>query len=212
MPALVKNIVNTFLPSTCYVCDNLSDKTVCSDCMEKFNSIYKNERRLFIKNPQIIIQAPFIYRGTIKEMIEDIKYRGIFFAVPFFADHLAALIKEYEYDFLVPVPLHFLRKWKRGFNQAEEIAKEVSKLTGVPLFRKVKRVKNTRSQTKLSRKERILNIKGAFKVSGSLKGKKMAIIDDVITTGATTVELARMLYEKGAEKIDIYAVSMAELD
>jgi len=213
MPDFKRNLLNTFLPSTCYVCDELSEWAVCNACMDDFNMTYRNERRLFIRNPEIVIQAPFIYKGKVKEMIEDIKYRGIFFAVPFFADHLAEMIKEYEYDYIVPVPLHFLRKWRRGFNQSEEIAKEISKYTGIPLFKGAVRVKNTKSQTKLSRKERILNIKGAFKVKGGgIKGKRLAVVDDVITTGATTVELARVLYENGAEKVDIYAASMAELD
>ena len=212
MPELLKNIVRTFLPSTCYVCDKLSDNAVCKDCMEKFNTVYKNEKRLFIKNPQVMIQAPFVYKGIVKEMIEDIKYRGIFFPVPFFASYLASMIRENAYDFLVPVPLHFLKRWKRGFNQSEEIAKEVSKLTKIPILKKVKRIRNTKSQTKLSRKERMLNVKGAFRVDISLKGKRLAIIDDVITTGATTLELAIMLYKKDAEKVDIYAASMAEMD
>ncbi len=213
MPDFRRNLMNTLLPSTCYICDRLSDRAVCDLCMEDFNAIYRNEKKLFIKTLKVIIQAPFIYKGKVKEMIEDIKYRGIFFAVPFFADHLAEMIKEYEYDYIVPVPLHFLRKWRRGFNQSEEIAKEISKHTGIPVFRGAVRIKNTKSQTKLSRKERSLNIKGAFKVKGDkIKGKKLAVVDDVITTGATTLELARVLYESGAEKVDIYAASMAELD
>ncbi len=213
MPNLYKNLITTLLPSTCYVCDSLSDRAVCDNCIEKFNEIYRNEKRLFLKNPQLVIQAPFVYKGVVKEMIEDIKYRGDFFAVPFFAEHLASMIKEYEYDFLVPVPLHFLRRWRRGFNQSEEVAKEISKILNLPVYHGAVRVRNTRSQTKLSRKERIENIKGAFRVRGDkVKGKKLAIIDDVITTGATTVELARVLYLKEPEKIDIYAISMAEFD
>lgn len=212
MPDFINNIVNTLLPTTCYMCDKLSDRAICKNCMEEFNRTYRNERRLFLKDFNTTIQSPFVYKGVVKVMIEDIKYKGIFFAVPFFAKYLAEMIKRNEYDFLVPVPLHFLRKWKRGFNQAEEIAKEVSKLTKIPVLKKVKRIKNTKSQTKLSRKERISNVKGAFLVTCSLNGKKLAIIDDVITTGATTLELAKTLYEKGAEKVDIYGVSMAELD
>ncbi len=213
MPDIVKNILNTFLPSTCYVCDSLSDKAVCPACMEKFNTIYRNEKRLFLKNPPLVIQAPFVYKGVVKEMIEDIKYHGNFFAVPFFAEHLASMMKEYEYDFLVPVPLHFLRRWRRGFNQSEEVAKEISKILNIPIYRGVVRVRNTRSQTRLSRKERIENIKGAFKVRDNrIKGKKLAVLDDVLTTGATTIELARTLYLKEAEKVDIYTISMAEFD
>lgn len=211
MSKLIKNIINTLLPSTCYMCDSFSERAVCKSCIEKFNTIYRNEKRLLLKNPPLLIQAPFVYKGVVKEMIEDIKYHGVFFAVPFFAEHLADMIKEYEYDFLVPVPLHFLRKWKRGFNQSEEIAKEISKILRIPVYRGVVRVKNTKTQTSLSRKERIENIKGAFKVKDErVKGKRLAIIDDVLTTGATTIELARTLYQKEAKKVDIYTASMAE--
>lgn len=213
MPNFFRRLMVTFLPSTCYVCDGISEGAVCKSCIEDFLREYRNEKRLFIRNPEIVIQAPFTYKGLVKEMIEDIKYRGIFFSIPFFADHLTAMIKEYSYDYLIPVPLHYLRRWRRGFNQSEEIAKQISKSIGTPIFKGVVRVRNTKSQTKLSRKERIINVKGAFRVkSKDIEGKKVAIIDDVITTGATTVEIARLLYNRGALKVDIYTVSMAEFD
>lgn len=107
-------------------------------------------------------------------------------------------------DFLIPVPLHKSRYRERGFNQSEIIAEEISKATGLPFLKDMlKRKKNTKDQTNLSPQEREKNVRGAFVVTEPemINGKKIILVDDVITTGATLSECARMLKQAGAEKI-----------
>jgi competence protein ComFC len=109
-----------------------------------------------------------------------------------------------ESDFLVPVPLHKSRYRERGFNQSEIVAEEISKTTGVTSLKNVlKRKKNTKDQTDLSPQEREQNVKGAFVVTEpeTVSGKRIILVDDVITTGATLSECARMLRQAGAERI-----------
>lgn len=109
-----------------------------------------------------------------------------------------------ESDLLIPVPLHKSRYRERGFNQSEIIAEEISKTTGVSLLREgLKRKKNTKDQTNLSPQQREQNVRGAFVVTqpGIINGKNIILVDDVITTGATMNECARMLKQAGAEKI-----------
>lgn len=106
--------------------------------------------------------------------------------------------------FLIPVPLHKSRYRERGFNQSEIIAEEISNVTGLSVLKNaLKRQKNTKDQTNLSPEQREENVRGAFVVTQPemINGKKIILVDDVITTGATLSECARMLKQAGAERI-----------
>lgn len=113
---------------------------------------------------------------------------------------------------LVPVPLHRRRHLWRHFNQAEEIARSLSKRTGLPLCRALSRLRRTDSQTRLSRAQRLKNLRGAFALSK--KGVEFAagkpagavLVDDVFTTGATTDECARVLRRAGVQKVVVVTV------
>jgi competence protein ComFC len=107
-------------------------------------------------------------------------------------------------DFLIPVPLHKSRYRERGFNQSEIVAEGISKIAGLPLLKNALiRKKNTKDQTNLSFQQREENVRGAFVVTQPeiMNGKRIILVDDVITTGATLSECARMLKQAGAEKI-----------
>jgi competence protein ComFC len=107
-------------------------------------------------------------------------------------------------DFLIPVPLHKSRYRERGFNQSEIVAEEISKITGVSVLKNVlKRKKNTKDQTNLSPSQREENVRGAFVVTKPevINDKRIILVDDVITTGATLSECARMLKQAGAKEI-----------
>jgi competence protein ComFC len=109
-----------------------------------------------------------------------------------------------ESDFLIPVPLHKSRYRERGFNQSEVVAEEISKVTEVSVLKNVlKRKKNTKDQTNLSPQQREENVRGAFVVTQPemISGKSIILVDDVITTGATLSECARMLKQAGAGRI-----------
>ncbi len=113
-----------------------------------------------------------------------------------------------EADALVPVPLHWRRQWARRFNQSAMLAAAVSAQTGVPVAAgALKRVKATVQQVGLSRSERASNIQGAFKVPPSGKpavaGRRLVLIDDVLTSGATVEGCARALNRAGAANVDV---------
>lgn len=129
--------------------------------------------------------------------------------VPILADLLITQIDPLTFpDFIVPIPLHPARLRERGFNQALEIARRVSKKTGIALLPNVcKRVKNTASQTGLPWKERQKNIRSAFACEMDLTGKHIAVLDDVMTTGATLNELARLLRKRGAVEVSGWVVA-----
>jgi ComF family protein len=111
-------------------------------------------------------------------------------------------------DALVPVPLHWRRLWTRRFNQSAALAQAISRETGVPVANDaLKRVKATAQQVGLSKSERALNVQGAFRVPPNHKievaGRRLILIDDVLTSGATVDTCARALLRAGAANVDV---------
>jgi len=133
--------------------------------------------------------------------------------------HLIALNNNQQYSYpeaIIPVPLHKKRLIKRGFNQSLEIAKELTQALKIPIHNNVvQRDKATRAQSELDLKQRKRNIKGCFKLIN--KNEMMpvyshiVIIDDVVTTGATTNELAKLLKQAGIKKVGVWSIARAVL-
>lgn len=116
---------------------------------------------------------------------------------------------------LVPVPLHRLRQMNRQFNQAEEISRAISSETGLPVIRMVKRVRKTETQTRLSRRQRMENLKGAFKLrktwgmknpASSLEAPGVILVDDVFTTGSTVDACSKVLRKAGVGRVAVLTV------
>jgi ComF family protein len=113
-----------------------------------------------------------------------------------------------EADALVPVPLHWRRLWARRFNQSAALATAISAESGVPVeFGALKRVKATAQQVGLTRTERAVNVQGAFKVppagKAAVAGRRLVLVDDVLTSGATVDGCARALLRAGAANVDV---------
>jgi len=111
-------------------------------------------------------------------------------------------------DALIPVPLHWRRLWARRFNQSAALAGAISRLAGLPVLHgAVQRVRATPQQVGLSKTERAENVQGAFKVDPARKaeiaGKRLVVVDDVLTSGATTEACARALLRAGAGHVDV---------
>ena len=114
------------------------------------------------------------------------------------------------YDALVPVPIHATRRRERGYNQAEAIAAGVGAFSGLPMLPKaLRRLRSTRSQTKLGRGDRRANLDGAFACArpDAVKGKRLLIVDDVFTTGATSDQCAAALLRAGASAAGVLALA-----
>jgi ComF family protein len=115
-------------------------------------------------------------------------------------------------DCLLPVPLHSSRLRQRGFNQSIEIARVIAKRLQIPIVHDaVIRRRSTESQTGLTAKQRQKNIRGAFDVVGDLAGKHVLIIDDVVTTGSTVNELAKVLKRKGVKRVGVLSIARAPI-
>ena len=154
------------------------------------------------------------YSETMRDLIQSFKYRDRLEGLHLFGRWLARAGAELleDADVLVPVPLYRSRLWWRRFNQSALLAGELSKRTGVPADCFVlKRVRRTASQVGLSAEQRKKNVAGAFKVdparSAVLRGKRIVLVDDVITSGATVEACARVLRRAKAARVDVLALA-----
>jgi ComF family protein len=120
------------------------------------------------------------------------------------AEHAASKLKELGPDVIIPVPLHWWRRWTRGYNQSETLARALARHLGLP-FRPhwLRRVRNTPRQTSQAPSGRRDNVKNAFRArsTASLRGKTVLLVDDVLTTGSTCSEAARALRAAGAGRV-----------
>jgi len=159
----------------------------------------------------------FRYEGTIVSLIHQLKFSQKIGH----ARSLGALLAEgsAEYirkngipDGLLPVPLHRRRLRQRGFNQSSEVARSLASRWSRPvLFDEVKRGRKTESQTGLNAKQRKKNIRGAFTLAREVSFDHVLIIDDVVTTGSTVNELARLLKKTGVKRVGVLSVARAPM-
>jgi len=153
------------------------------------------------------------YEGRLREWIHLFKYGRIKTMRRPLGDLLArALPRDERFDLVVPVPLHWRRRWKRGFNQTELLASDVAKRLGMTVARVLRRVRHTATQTGLSNTGRRHNVAAAFRVSrwSRLAGKSILLIDDVMTTGATAAACGTALRRAGAARVVLLTVARAD--
>jgi ComF family protein len=151
------------------------------------------------------------YQGSLRKLIHLFKYGGVQpLAKPFGEFLMRALPRELEFDAIVPMPLHWRRRWTRGFNQSTLLAREVSKRWKVPVKNVVRRTRATTAQSGLSHAKRRLNVSGAFRVKTRLDGMRVLLIDDVLTTGASAAACARALKRAGAAHVSVLALARTD--
>ncbi len=153
--------------------------------------------------------APYLYRPPIDKLIQSLKFARGFPEGRLLGMLLASAVPpDAVADAIVPIPLHPRRLRERGFNQAAEIARPLGRSLGIPVLSHVlRRVRPTATQTGFDANMRKRNVRGAFAAAERPVPKRIAILDDVITTGATASEAARALRRAGAEEIAIWAVA-----
>ena len=192
---------NTNLCPDCLKTVEFNDKEVCPVCGRK-NSISdicfecKAKAPLFKKGV-----SPLVYQGGSAALIAKFK-NGNAYLKDYFADLIAEKLKKFPYfDCIVYVPMTEKAVYARGYNQAELLAKSISARVGVPVIEDaVIKQKDTPEQKTLSRKEREKNLKGCFKVKkhSELKYKYVLLVDDVLTTGATSEAICKLLLNEAA--------------
>lgn len=156
---------------------------------------------------------PFRYEAPFDFLIQQLKFHQRLDLAPTLGMLLADAVKaqpDPKPALLLPVPMHRLRLRERGYNQALELARVLSAELAIPVdWKRCRRIRHTLPQTRLQGRERRRNMRGAFGISTSVP-RHVAIVDDVVTTGATVSELARLLRRAGAERVDVWACARAE--
>ena len=169
-------------------------------------------------------RAAWRAEGPVRDGIHDFKYRGRFHLLASLTDRLEDGFRQFaageNWDALVYVPLHPLRQRDRGFNQAEELCRELGRRQGIPVLDCLCRVRPTEKQAWLTRGGRLRNLAGAFdfrrngrlpflKTRFDVNGLRLLLVDDVFTTGATAEACARVLSSEGAARIAALTVARA---
>lgn len=226
--SVVSFILNLAYPAECPVCrdrsDNHATSPFCSGCWSGMLP-YVGPSCGFCARPLPSGHAPVCgeclkkrppfkrafsfgrYEGTLRDAIHSLKFQP----VKRLAKPLGMLMSGFDYppfDGVVPVPLSPGGLRERGFNQSLLIARVLASLRGAPLMAGLLyKKKETPPQVSLSRSARLENLKGAFGVRGKLRGERLLLVDDVITTGATASECSRILLRAGAG--EVYVASLA---
>lgn len=224
----INNLIDFVLPRFCPSCGlKLApvEKTVCSSCINQikpatddrikfeFDKKYKDKKLISGFTSLYIFEKD----KELQRIIHQLKYNRRFLIGTFLGEMIGEIKKEvilsWGIDCIVPVPLHNLKKSERGYNQSLYLAKGIGKHLSISVRNEyVKRKKYTLTQTKMNLKERENNITDAFKLkrNSKLNGRNILLVDDVITTGATTNECAKVLIGGGAEKVFAVSAAIAE--
>jgi competence protein ComFC len=202
----ISSILSALFPQQCFGC-KVVGKTICAHCIQAI--VYDPQ---IVSRQTISIYTCFDYHLSVHpKLMEGWKYFGNQDVFKFLLQSIQLDLS--DYDFIIPVPLHKTRIAEKGFSPPLQIAFSLSELFDIPLQESIKRTKKTSPQAKLSRQKRLENLKDVFNVVAGqqLTGKRILLIDDVVTTGATLQECKQALLDIGVEEIDGFCLMRAEL-
>ncbi|MGD9639356.1 MAG: double zinc ribbon domain-containing protein [Alphaproteobacteria bacterium] len=229
------------LPHRCLACGEIvsSGGFVCQNCFDKINFIssaccqicgtpfdYTEDANLTCPRclqhkPEFdAAKAVFLYDGVGRDLIRAFKYSDRTEACNYFAKLMVNAGRkffaeeEFKPDYIVPVPIHYKRLLARKYNQSALLARAIALNTGQKVcYDALIRTRNTKPQANFFQKERFKNVKGVFNVNKLeiVKDKKILLIDDVLTTGATVSECAKAMKEQGASKVYVLALARTKI-
>jgi ComF family protein len=200
--------VSALLPADCLLCEQplpwRQEGGVCTPCWDRLPWApgYRPGR-----GPLSAVLWAADYEGPIRRLVHGLKFADMDFLAPALgrgmARRLGPIVYAYRADLVVPVPLHFWRRFRRGYNQAELLARVIARRAGLPVdTRTLLRRRAGRRQLGLTRRERRRSLAGCFAArSGRARGRTILLVDDVVTTGATLEACARTLLDAGASRV-----------
>jgi len=220
---LIIGIVDLIYPPLCLLCEErleVDEDQICPTCLGSFK-LMGTEHTAFSVPGELYIHtawAMFDFDKQVKSLVHHLKYsnrrKPVIKLLHTFESDVMELLPKAGYDLIIPIPLHPRKLRERGYNQVADMAEWVAPRVGGKVPEKlVTRSRYTSTQTQLNAEERQANVRGAFKVreGGYLIDKRVLIVDDVVTTGATANTLAAVLLENGAKRIDLLTLSTPQL-
>ena len=234
-----KELSDLVMPRTCLVCGNplgARENHLCIWCAahlpltyywerphnpmaDEFNAVLERHRKSGERLDYAYAAALLLYHheNPYKRIPQALKYRHNVSAGRYFSARLGRCLASFPHwadvDVVVPVPLHWLRRWRRGYNQAQVIAAELANALGARLCPDaLQRVRRTRSQTSLSAEERLSNVSSVFAVRCLPRARHILLVDDTFTTGATLAACHRVLREAlgGGVRISVATLSVVD--
>jgi competence protein ComFC len=219
---MLEILLKLFFPSKCIFCDNSihinEEVEICDQCYSRiklynYNSGKPKMHLDFLKYGDGIISV-CKYSGLVKESLRKFKFQQSPHFYRTFSNLLYNTLKPMlvymQLDMVLSVPLHNKRLVERGYNQAYLISKNISKRLDLKEgSRYLKRIKETKTQSLLKKDERTTNVKNSFKIlkTKEISGKNILIIDDILTTGNTLEECAKVLKESGAKNVFLAVIA-----
>ena len=225
---LARRVAKLAFGGSCYLCRGAADALLCAPCDADLPRIASGPQaahcpRCALASPGGAVcgrclarppafdatRAALWYRFPADVMVQALKFRSELALARLFGKLLVerAPVPD-RVDLVLPVPLFARRLRERGFNQAMEIARPIARATGARLAPELcERIRDTRAQLELPLEERRRNVAGAFRCRGFLAGASVALVDDVMTTGATLDEVAATLKRAGAERVVNWVVA-----
>ncbi len=211
-------LLDLIYPPVCGFCEQIDKNFLCEKCKEKLkkyeiNQIedYRNKKDKYF---DYLIKV-YKYEEIVREKIIDYKFNDKSYLCDTFEKMIIKNEKIYrflkKYDIIIYIPLYSKNMNERGYNQCKLIAKKIAKSTGIKLEKNnLIKIKETRKQSTLNKKERAKNIENAFKIRNSeeIKNKKIILFDDIYTTGSTTNECSRILKRAGAREIAVLTIAI----
>lgn len=227
--SLLDALGQVVFPKLCVFCSKevpIRESPFCVHCINEvpFTNHFEYESTFlaqkFWGKIEVVHAAALLYftkDSLVQEMIHRLKYAGKYQIGIKLGKYVGQKIESSQFqkmDVIIPVPLHYRKQEKRGYNQAKMFGQGISEIVSVPLYDDVLvKISNTKSQTDKGREHRYKNVLDSFAVRqiDKIKGKHIVIVDDVITTGATLEACARKIYDAtdGDIKISIISIAMA---
>lgn len=213
------------LPQACALCRAPSgNRLLCAPCRAALPVLGPACPRCALPSPQASVcgeclrrpppwsfaTAAWRYAFPVDRLLQGLKYGGRLALAEPLADGLAQAARACAApppQCIVPMPLARLRQRVRGFNQAHALAAPLARALGVPLLRGLARIRDAEPQAALALERRAANVRGAFVAGSELAGLRIAIVDDVMTTGATFAAAAQAARRAGAAEVQVYAVA-----
>lgn len=211
---MLEFVLDFLFPPACVVCGMINKNWLCSKCELRVKRLEKScivdikskkyEKLLYI----------FKYESLIRKLVLGYKFANKAYINNFFANIIVKNENNYnllkQYDMIIPVPMHRKKMLKRGYNQTELISEKIAKELKIQNRPNIlKKVVNTTTQSKLGGKARQTNIQHAFIIKNDIEveDKKIILLDDIYTTGATSEECSRILKNAGAKEIIILVLA-----
>lgn len=220
MHPLLESALNLLFPqeNVCHLCGRWPESGIlCESCMKGLQARRLEHPSLHFRTGVLTVVSRWKHRSVPRNLVHLLKYHSDPQAAALLAEGMtAALVEEEEVlrqaKLIIPVPLHPLREQERGYNQAELLAREISRTTGLPMRTDLLcRTRQTGMLAQMTRDERLSAMRGAFAVASSkdVYGRSILLVDDVFTTGATAQACADALYQAGASAVRLVTACRA---